>query len=61
MSRGSDMICYHEVPGGSVSFDILRCLDVRIGFVVFRCLKVRMGFVIMSCLEVRYHLISGGE
>ena len=29
VSRGSDRICYHEVPRASVSFDIVRCLEVR--------------------------------
>ena len=46
VSRGSDRICYHDVSKGLDSFDILRCLEVRLSFVITRC------------LDFRYHLIS---
>ena len=48
VSGGWDVIFYREVPGGSVSFDILKCLVVWMWFVVLRCLGVWVGFVIKS-------------
>ena len=48
----SDWICYHEFSKGSIALDILRCLEVWIGFDVLRCLEVRIGFVMMRCLEL---------
>ena len=66
MSKGSGIFCY--LPGRSVSFDIMRCLEVLylevsrmwIGFVVLRCLEVWIGVVFevsrgsdrISCIQV---------
>ena len=42
VSRGSDRICYHDVSRGLDSFDILRCLELWIGFVMMRCLDLEL-------------------
>ena len=40
--KGSDRICYHDVSRGLDSIDILRCLELWIGFVMMRCLDLEL-------------------